>query len=157
MSNDLRALEQWAGALLSRLQPGERKALTRAVAQDLRRSQQQRIAAQLNVDSSPYDPRKASKNFRGKKGRIKQKKAAMFTKLKTANYLKTQQDENQIAVGFVGRVASIARVHQYGLTENISVHGPEYKYPRRELLGITTEVRRLIRDSFIQHLQKFQL
>lgn len=154
MSDDLQALEQWAGALLSRLQPSERKALTRAVAQDLRRSQQQRIAAQLNVDSSPYDPRKARKNFRGKKGRIKEKKGAMFTKLKTAKYLKIQQDENQIAVGFFGRVARIARIHQYGVRDEVVRGGAVVKYPIRELLGISNLDRGLVRASIIAKMQK---
>lgn len=152
MSEDLQALEQWAGALLARLQPGERKALTRAVAQDLRRSQQQRIAAQLNVDSSPYDPRKARKNFRGKKGRVKEKKAAMFIKLKKAKYLKVQQDENQIAVGFFGRVARIARVHQYGLTDKVDRNGPDHKYPARELVGLTDRDRENVKTSILNHL-----
>ncbi len=153
MSADLQALEQWAGAVLSRLQPGERKALTRAVAQDLRRSQQQRISAQLNVNSSPYDPRKVRKNFRGKKGRIKEKKGAMFTKLKTAKYLKVQQDENQIAVGFFGKVARIARVHQYGLNDEVFPDGSTYRYPIRELLGLTAADAGLITDSILKHIK----
>jgi phage virion morphogenesis protein len=153
MSGDLQALEQWAGALLAGLQPGERKALTRAVAQDLRRSQQQRIAAQLNVDSSPYDPRKARKNFRGKIGRIKGKKGAMFVKLKTAKYLKIQQDENQIAVGFFGRVARIARVHQYGLTDKIDKNGPNYRYPERQLLGFSADDGNTIGKIFMTHFK----
>ena len=41
MANDLDALEDWAGVLLSKLQPAARNKLARALAQQLRRSQQQ--------------------------------------------------------------------------------------------------------------------
>ncbi|WP_369823903.1 phage virion morphogenesis protein [Collimonas sp. OK242] len=44
MTENLRAVEAWVGGLLARLQPAQRRALNRKVAQDLRRSQAQRIA-----------------------------------------------------------------------------------------------------------------
>nr|WP_329956703.1 hypothetical protein [Collimonas humicola] len=31
-----------------------------------------------------------------------------------------EQDENQLSVGFLGRVARIARVHQEGLTDKVA-------------------------------------
>ena len=85
MADDLRALEDWAGALLNQVQPAERRKVTQTIARELRRSQQQRIAAQRNPDGTPYAPRKPRQQLRAKAGRIKQRK--MFAKLRTARYL----------------------------------------------------------------------
>lgn len=154
MSDDLSTLEAWAGALLTKLQPGQRRVITRRIAQDLRRSQAQRIASQQAPDGAPYTARKQRKNLRGKKGRIKRRKAAMFEKIRTQKNLKIEQDENQLSVGFFGRVARIARVHQEGLTDKVAKNGPEYHYPARPLLGFSATDQALIRDSLLHHLDK---
>jgi phage virion morphogenesis protein len=152
MTEDLRAIEAWAGALLARLQPGQRRILTRKVAQDLRRSQAQRIASQQAPDGASYAARKQRKNLRGKKGRIKRQKAAMFQKIRTQKNLKIEQDENQLSVGFFGRVARIARVHQEGLTDKVAKKGPAYHYPGRPLLGFSPNDQALIRDALLGNL-----
>jgi phage virion morphogenesis protein len=156
MTENLRAVEMWVGGLLARLQPAQRRALNRKVAQDLRRSQAQRIASQHAPDGAMYTARKKRRDLRGKKGRIRRQKAAMFQKLRTIKNLKTQQDENQISVGFFGRVASIARVHQDGLKDRVSKKGPEYQYPARPLLGFSGADQTLIRDSLLRHLEVFE-
>jgi phage virion morphogenesis protein len=152
MNDDLHALEAWAGALLAQLQPGQRRVVTRRIAQDLRRSQAQRIASQQAPDGAPYAARKQRKNLRGKKGRIKRQKAAMFQKIRTQKNLKIEQDENQLSVGFFGRVARIARVHQEGLTDKVAKKGPVYRYPARPLLGFSATDQALIRDALLRHL-----
>jgi phage virion morphogenesis protein len=152
MTDDLHALETWAGALLAKLQPEQRRLVNRKVAQELRRSQSQRIAAQRQPDGASYTPRKARKDLRGKQGRIKRQSQKMFNKLRTAQNLKIESDDNQLAVGFFGRVARIARVHQEGLTDRVARNGPEYHYPARVLLGFTEAERELIRDSLLRHL-----
>jgi len=153
MSDELHAIEKWAGALLAQLQPGQRRVVTRKIAQDLRRSQAQRIAGQLAPDGAPYAARKQRKNLRGKKGRIKRQKAAMFEKIRTQKNLKIEQDENQLSVGFFGRVARIARVHQEGLTDKVDKQrGPAYHYPARPLLGFSATDQTLIREALIRHL-----
>ncbi|WP_263143991.1 phage virion morphogenesis protein [Pseudomonas sp. RIT-PI-AD] len=146
MSDDLIALEQWAGGLLAALEPRERNALARRVAQDLRRSQQKRIAAQLNPDGTAFEPRKPRK-FRVKKGRVK-----MLAKLRTARYLKARGDASQASVEFAGRVARIARVHQYGLRDRAEPGAPEVRYPERQPLGFTAEDIERVRDSLLAHL-----
>ncbi|WP_442783294.1 phage virion morphogenesis protein [Collimonas fungivorans] len=155
MNDDLHALEAWAGALLAQLQPGQRRSITRKIAQDLRRSQVQRIANQQAPDGAPYAKRKNRKNLRGKKGRIKRQKAAMFEKIRTQKNLKIEQDENQLSVGFFGRVARIARVHQEGLTDKVSKIGPTYHYPARPLLGFSATDQALIRDALLRHIDAF--
>ncbi|MFC0351817.1 phage virion morphogenesis protein [Undibacterium danionis] len=154
MSDDLKSLERWAGALLSKLEPSARRSINMQVARDLRRSQQQRIKAQLAPDASPYTPRKNRKKLRDKQGRIKKKKAAMFTKITQAKSFRVTADQNQIGVGFFARVARIARVHQFGLKDKVSQNGPEVVYEKRQLLGLSDVEKEKVRDSMLKHLEQ---
>jgi phage virion morphogenesis protein len=148
VSNDLRALEDWAGALLVKLGPTERRRLTQSIARDLRRSQQQRIASQRNPDGSAYAPRKPRK-LRSKAGRIRRK---MFAKLRTARHLKLQSSAERIAIGFLGRTARLARIHQYGLRDRAGRNAPQVQYSQRELLGFSEVELEMIRDRLLRHL-----
>ena len=146
MTDNLNALEDWAGALLAKLQPTERRKLNQTLARELRRSQQQRIAAQQNPDGSAYAPRKPRKDLR-RGGRIK-----MFATLRQAKHLKLQSDADSIAVAFLGNSARIARAHQHGLVDSVERGGPQVRYARRELLGFTATELDMIRDRLLQHL-----
>lgn len=148
MSDNLSALEDWAGGLLAQLEPRARRQMSQAIARDLRKSQQQRISAQRNPDGSPFSPRK-ERELRGKKGRVKRK---MFTKLKAAKHLKLQTDANSIGLAFLGRTARLARVHQYGLRDRPGRNAPQVQYAQRELLGFAPGDLDLIRDSILKHL-----
>ena len=150
MANNLEALETWAAVLLERLEPGERSKLARSIGQELRRSQQKRVMAQENPDGSKFAPRK-QRNLRGKQGRVK-RKLAMFKKLRTASYLKVRGDSNAVTVGFTGRIARIARIHQYGLKDRAEQGAPEVRYEQREILGFTEADLSLIRDALIDHI-----
>ena len=156
MDNDLHALDKWAGGLLAQLAPAGRRAVTRDVARELRRSQQARIGAQRNPDESPFAARKPRTGkggkLREKKGRIK--RAAMFAKLRTARYLKVESDAVGLAVGFAGRVSRVARVHQFGLRDRVSPKGVEYQYPARSLLGLNGAELEMIRDRLLSHFAK---
>ncbi|TBU71007.1 phage virion morphogenesis protein [Phytopseudomonas daroniae] len=151
MADNLNALEDWAGALLAKLQPAERRQLNQSVARNLRRSQQQRIARQRNPDGTAYAPRKTSKSLRSKKGRIRRK---MFAKLRTAKFLKMQSTANSIAIGFLGRAARLARIHQYGLRDRPGKGMPDVQYERREQLGFTPAELDSIRDQLLKHLAR---
>lgn len=150
MTNRLEALEDWAAGLLGQLEPASRNKLARSVGQALRRSQQQRITAQQNPDGSKYAPRK-QRNLRGKQGRVK-RKVKMFQKLRMASFLKVHGDGNAITVGFTGRIARIARVHQFGLKDRPERGAPDVRYDQRELLGFTEADIDLIRDGLLNHL-----
>lgn len=150
MTNRLEALEDWAAGLLGQLQPAARNRLARTLGQALRRSQQQRVIAQRNPDGSKYAPRK-QRNLRGKQGRMK-RKVQMFQKLRTASFMKAQGDGNAISVGFTGRIARIARVHQYGLKDRAERGAPDVTYEQREVLGFTDSDSDLIRDGLLEHL-----
>lgn len=150
MANNLEALETWAAVLLERVEPGERSKLARSIGQELRRSQQKRVMAQENPDGSKFAPRK-QRNLRGKQGRVK-RKLAMFKKLRTVSYLKVRGDSNAVSVGFTGRIARIARVHQYGLKDRAERGAPDVRYDEREILGFTESDLDLVRDELLKHL-----
>lgn len=152
MSEDLKRLEEWAGALMAQVQPSQRRLLAARVGQDLRRAHAKLIAMQIGPDSAPYATRKNRKELRSKAGRIKRQKAAMFSKLRTNKFLKVEADASQVSVGFFGKVARIARVHQFGLTDKVAPRGPSFKYPARPLLGFNIADETLIRESLLRHM-----
>ncbi len=134
MSGDLHALATWAGAPLAKLQPAQRRAINHKVAIDLRRIQTQRIKAQHRPDSAAYPVRKRRKEFKGKNGRIKRQKAAMFARIRTAKHLKVKATCYQIEVGFFGWVKRVTREHHFGKRERISKEGLASDYPERPLI-----------------------
>ncbi len=146
--SDLRAIEDWAGALLAKIEPKERRKINQTIARELRRSQQQRIKSQRNPDGSAYAPRKKAPK-RTKSGKIKQK--AMFHRLSQAARLKMSSTSDAIGISFMARNARIARTHHYGLTESPGGKSPRVKYDRRELLGFTDKDLAMIRDRLINH------
>ena len=152
MSDDLHALEAWAGTLLAKLQPAQRRAINHKVAIDLRRSQAQRIKAQQGPDGTAYPARKRRKEFKGKNGRIKRQKAAMFAKIRTAKHLKVKATGDQIEVGFFGWVARVARVHQFGEEERMSQGDSTYRYSERPLLGFSQHDFVVIRETLLRSL-----
>lgn len=146
--DDLQALDDWLAPLLANLTPAARRQLARQVARDLRRSQQQRIAAQRNPDGSAYEPRKPQLHER--KGQIRRR--AMFAKIRMATHLKTQATADEASVGFAGRVARIASVHQLGLRDRVRPDGPEIGYPRRQLLGLPRDDCASLRDMVLKFI-----
>lgn len=147
MSDELQQLEEWLSPLINKLSPKERRILAREVARDLRIANRERIKAQTNPDGTPFEPRT---ELRGRSGRIRRK--AMFTKLRTAKYLRIKTSADEAAVGFIGRVARIARVHHYGLRDRVEPGGPKHHYARRELVGITASDRERIGNKVLEHI-----
>lgn len=148
MSSDLEALETWAAPLLERLEPGARKKLARDIARELRKRQAARIKRQENPNGSPFEPRKPQ--ARAQSGSIRRN--VMFAKIRQAKFLKGRGQGDSARVGFAGRVARIARVHQYGLRDSVERNGPSYNYPERELIGYSDEDRAVIRDMILDRL-----
>ncbi len=150
MSTKLETLVDWAAGLLGQLEPSARNQLARSLGQALRRSQQERVIAQQNPDGTKYAPRK-QRNLRGKQGRVK-RKLRMFQKLPAAKFLKVQADSNTISIGFTGRIARIARIHQYGLQDRPERDAPAIKYEQRRLIGLSADNLNLIRDELLKHI-----
>lgn len=147
MSDELKQLEDWVAPLIEKLTPKERRVLAREVARDLRIANRERIKAQVNPDGSTFEPRT---QLRGRSGAIRRR--AMFTKLRTAKYLRIKTTADTAEVGFLGRINRIARVHHYGLRDRVEKSGPQHRYARRQLLGFDNADRERIRDSLINHL-----
>ena len=145
--DDLTQLENWLTPLLEKLSAKERRVLAREVARDLRIANRERIKAQTNPDGTPFEPRT---QLRSRSGAIRRK--AMFTKLRTTKYLRIKTTADEAAVGFMGRVNRIARVHHYGLRDRVEKGGPQHQYARRELVGITAADRNRIANSVLNHL-----
>ncbi|MFY3303603.1 phage virion morphogenesis protein [Achromobacter xylosoxidans] len=149
MSDEFQAIEEWAAGLLARLKPAERRRVNRAVALELRRNESQRIASQQEPDGSPFAPRRASKNLRGKKGQVRRK---MFARLRTAQHMRIDVTDTDAAVGYTGRAARIALVHQEGRSDRPERGQAAVRYPRRRLLGFTQTSRERVLDTLAQHL-----
>ncbi|EAT4483506.1 phage virion morphogenesis protein [Salmonella enterica] len=135
--DNLHKVDEWLTSLLANLEPATRQRMMRQLAQELRRNQQNNIRMQRNPDGSGYEPRKVT--ARTKKGRIKRQ---MFSKLRTAKYLKTAASADSASVQFDRQVQRIARVHHYGLRDRVINGGPEVVYTRRELLGFNRDTER---------------
>lgn len=148
MSSNVLELANYLQPLLERLSMGERARLAKQIGRDLRKSQGKRISEQKNPDGSSYTPRR--KRLREQKGKIKRK---MFTKIKNTSNLKVLSNADSIAIGFVGRVARIARVHQEGLKDRAEKGAPDVVYPKRELLGFTEQDIKFVEDSFLKHIK----
>ncbi|EBQ4418235.1 phage virion morphogenesis protein [Salmonella enterica] len=145
--DELQKVDDWLTALLANLEPAVRSRMMRQLAQELRRTQQQNIRMQRNPDGSGYEPRKVS--VRTKKGRIKRQ---MFSKLRTAKYLKTAASADSACVEFAGQVQRIARVHHYGLRDRVTRKGPEVRYAERHLLGYNNNSYLVISDLLMKWL-----
>ena len=147
MSDDLSRLEGWVEPLLRRLQPSQRRQLAMAIGRELRRTQAQRIGRQRAPDGSAYPARRQA---RDKNGRIKRRK--MFQKLRQAKHFKIRASAGDVSVGFFGRVARIASVHQEGRMDAVRPGGPRVRYERRQLLGFDPGTEQRIREMLIDHL-----
>jgi phage virion morphogenesis protein len=127
---------QVATALLRNVEAPARRKLLRTIARDIRKSQSDRIAAQQNPDGTPFEPRRQqATRARARKGRIR--KQVMFRKLRMSKHLKAGANDAEAWLGFGGRVARIARVHQEGLADSPAPGMKKVRYARRLLLGLT--------------------
>ncbi|OMY79970.1 phage virion morphogenesis protein [Burkholderia pseudomallei] len=154
MTDNLTALDSWVGELLPKLTPAQRRGVLRVIVRDLRRSQAARIAKQTNPDGTPFEPRKRATGKRppARAGAGRVRRQAMFMKLRTTRFMTIAATADGGTVGFAGRVAQIAAVHQHGERAPVAPGGPEYRYPRRVLLGFTEPERGMIRDHYLKHL-----
>lgn len=66
------------------------------------------------------------------------KKGEMFRRIRTYKYLRTEYNSREALVGFTGRAAAIARIHQFGMIDDLDEHF-HGRYPERELLGLSSD------------------
>lgn len=148
---DLRHLDARLDGLLAAVAPSGRSQLARLIARALRQSTGRRIAAQLNPDGTPFEPRKP--RLRRKKGELRR---TLFAKLRTARYLKAESNADAAIVTFAPSAQRIARVHQEGLRDRVvrQIAASAVKYPERHLLGLTTADRETTAGLTLDHLAK---
>ncbi|MBW5835156.1 phage virion morphogenesis protein [Yersinia enterocolitica] len=79
------------------------------------------------------------------------KKVPMFQRLCRYRFLKMRADAGGTSIGFDGVAARIARVHQYGLRDQVGP-GAFAKYPVRELLGFTSADEQMITEQIVNSL-----
>lgn len=152
MDEALKELATWAQPLLDKLQPQQRRAAMREVAQQLQRSQVRRITSQRNPDGTPYAPRRPREQLADKRGSIRKQ---MFIGLRKIRNLPRRANADAASVGINPRVASIARVHQFGLRDRVNradPTSPQVQYPQRELLGFTDTDLQNVEDILMRHL-----
>lgn len=150
MTDDIDALAGWVEPLLRKMEPAERRKLMKTVSRDLRKANQERMKQQEGPDGQNWEPRK-KRNLRGKKGSIRKK--AMFTKLRTAKYLKIRTTPDAAGLAFAGLAGRIAAIHQYGLRAKVDKNGPVYNYPARQLLGFGRDDLELIANRVLEHIE----
>lgn len=85
-----------------------------------------------------------------RRGSLRRK--AMFRKLASARFLRSQVDDLGFWVGFSGRAADVAQVHQHGLRDRPSLKARTITYPKRELLGATEADREAMLDALYEHM-----
>lgn len=146
MSQNIHALASYLQPFIEKLSMGERAKLSQTIGRDLRKNQSNRITSQKNPDGSGYAPRR--KRLREQKGKIRRR---MFDKLKNNSNLILRTNADSISLGFVGRVARIANVHQNGLRDRVAPKGATVKYSKRQLLGFTDQDLNQIKESFLKH------
>ncbi|HGE8305766.1 TPA: phage virion morphogenesis protein [Serratia marcescens] len=145
--SELNPFDTRLAGLIAKLSPQSRKSLAVAVSKRLRAGQQQHIKRQQAPDGTPYAPRKT--RLRNKK-RLRDRE--MFSKLRTARYLKAQGNSDAAVVEFVGRVKRMVNVHHYGLRDRPTPQSEAVKYEARPLLGFGPDDVKIIETAVIEHL-----
>ena len=130
------ALNRLFDQFLQHLEPSQRRELMRRLAQGLRVRSKDRIKQQKEPNGNRFTPRK-----RDQIGSIK-RKGAMFKKI--GQQLKIEYSADKASVGFGGRTAQIAKVHQEGKTIRPTDRAKPTKYPIRELVGFSQEDQKWI-------------
>lgn len=99
----------------------------------------------------PVDPGEDNKGA-GKLRRPTIRQRAMFRRIRRSGSLNAGASDQEAWVGFAGRVAAVARVHQFGLFDRPSRTAAAVRYAERQLLGLTAADRQRLIDAVIEHL-----
>lgn len=106
-----------------------------------------KVAKYLPVEASEQN---AGAGMLRRRGTIRQK--AMFRKLRNGRNLRAGSTDLEAWIGFSGRAAEIARVHQDGLREKPSLKGRAVRYAQRGLLGMTQAEQSRALDLLLEHV-----
>lgn len=157
MDQDLAALDAWLAPLVGQLKPAQRRRLALKVGQLERRRNAQRIAANVDPDGAPMEPRKKrARRAEGKSGRVR-RTGKMFPKIARIRSLKVRPSPDGVEIGFVNPlVEHTARVHHFGLDGRVGKTRDgrtiRTRYPERGLLGFGSGDDQEIMDLVLDHL-----
>lgn len=143
MAEDLAEFEQWLGRVLGGLDPGVRRHASIKLAQALRRSNVERIAANVEPGGGAMEKRKSRKG-----GRLRRK---MFPKLRRLAEWKIDADGDGLEISpvnpLVGRTAA---THHFGETGYVGRLRDgrviRARYPERRLLGFAPDDEALVME-----------
>lgn len=122
-------------ALIAILSDTERARLARRIATRLQALNAARIAAQQQPDGTPFEPRQPQPaRYPAAQAKLRR---PLFERLRNTTHLKIRAaTPGLVEVGFSPRDEAIARIHHYGLPDQITPR-LRIRYPIRKLLGIT--------------------
>ena len=163
-SDDFAPLVDTLGDLADRIAPAERKKLGNAIATDLRDANARRERANVEPDGEDMVPRKRKPNGQLRSRRMRDgprtpkrsiRQSRMFQRAATAKFLRKESSTGEAQVGFVGAMARIMRVHQYGLRDTVTRDpaSPAVTYPARVVLGMNPDDRLRILDRIAGQIQ----
>lgn len=146
----LAPLERWLAQAVAALEPEVRKSLLREIGTELRRRNRARELAQIGPDGTPWRPRK-----RGADQRIRSH-AKMMIGLRALRRMGVKAAADSVEVGWSGRDAAIALVHQDGAVDTVRHNGAsvKVKYAARELIGWPQEDLDYVRDRLMAALPR---
>ncbi|RYL25910.1 phage virion morphogenesis protein [Acinetobacter piscicola] len=139
-------LNHWLDGFSEKLAPSQKKELMRILAQGMRLRFKDRITGQRDPDGHRFIPRK-----RDQIGNIK-RQGAMFKSIN--KQLKTTYTAVQAEIGFAGRNAYVASVHQYGKTIRPTSKVKPTRYSIRELVGFGEDDQRWAMSIIEDYLLK---
>lgn len=139
-------LHHWLDQIALQLEPAQRRELMRRLAQGLRTRFRDRIKQQRDPDGNRFIPRK-----RDQIGNIR-RQGNMFQRI--GSQIKTEYSPNHAAIGFGGRTAMIARIHQDGRSAKPTRYTKATRYPRRELVGFSGDDMQWIQQQISDYLVK---
>ncbi len=137
-------LDDWLKSAVAALAPAARKTLLRDIARDLRKRNQARITRQVAPDGEKWKPRKKSP-----RGKVRTA-AKMLIGLRAARRMRLKVKADGAEIGYEGRTARIAAVHQFGGLDAVAEGGPRVRYPARPVLGISADDRRIIANLLVE-------
>lgn len=147
---NLATFDQWIDRVIQSLSPQQRLKLFKDISTDLRRANQKRISQQVDPDGQKWQARKK----RNGSGKIRSK-TKMMMGLRQTRRLKRMATSDGAAIGYEGRNAQIAAVHQLGGLDAVSQDGGNrIRYPVRQLLGLSVDDLNQVRDRVFQHIDK---
>jgi phage virion morphogenesis protein len=161
---DFTPLDHAIEDMTRRMTPAARKALATRVAVDLQKANAGRMHENVEPDGSAMEPRKLKKSGKARTRRLRDRVTSirrtvrqqkMFLRAAAPRYLRKETSAGEAQVGFVGAMARIMRVHQYGLRDTVTrdPSSPAADYPARQVIGFADADRAQVLERVAEHLE----